>query len=105
MTVAATSRLAYQQLLDSGKITDRQEVAYSAIRELGVASDQEILAYLIETDPDGEWGINTVSARRHELFEFGVVRVAEIGKSRFNRSVKRWAVIDPAERQMRFLDE
>jgi len=62
-----TSIITYQDLLDEGKISQRQEEVISALEVLGTATDTEIARHLCYEDP------NFIRPRRKELVDMGVV--------------------------------
>jgi hypothetical protein len=66
-----TSIITYQDLLDEGKISQRQEEVISALEVLGTATDTEISRHLGYEDP------NFIRPRRKELVDMGIIFESE----------------------------
>jgi len=87
MTVAETSRLAYDSIK---KLGDKQEAVRDAIAELGVANNKQIAQHL-------GWEINRITGRVNELVRMGYVTLERIDVSSEGRKVKFWSVSEPQE--------
>lgn len=91
MTVATTSKEAYQKLK---KLGDKQQQVLDALGDLGIASNQDIAEAL-------GWSINRVTGRMKELRDYGYVAVHGLKTNQFGNSVKTWCVTDPyAQKQI-----
>lgn len=98
MTVATTSRQAFEKLQDT--LTDREMSVYEALQDLGQATNDELSEYL-------KWPINQVTGRVTGLVNKGYVIIAGIGKSKLGNSAKIWTTTNPADKQivMRFAND
>lgn len=67
-----TSIINYIELKESGKLGRRQELVYSALNQLGQATDMELAKFMGFDDP------NRSKPRRNELVKLGLV--TELGK-------------------------
>lgn len=91
MTVANTSMMAYEALLD--KLGEKQQIVYEAIKELGAATNDQIADHL-------GWTINRVTGRVTELKKYGLVDVEGIGISNSGNSAKVWSIRDLNDRKL-----
>ena len=89
--VAGTSRQAYEKI--KGKLGDRQQKVYDAIREMGIASNEMIADFL-------GWPINRVTGRVTELNRFGLLNLEGLGKNKTGYSAKLWSAVDLNDRKL-----
>lgn len=85
MTVANTSRMAYDAIKDT--LNEKQSIVYEALQELGIASNEQIAEYL-------NWPINRVTGRVTELHKLDMVGVAGVTVGKSGHSAKLWAPRD-----------
>lgn len=86
--VTDTSMMAYNELVSSGKLGDKQQEVYNALAHLVEASNGELAKYL-------HWPINTITPRVYELRSFNLVY--EVDKrpcTVSGRKAKIWSVCD-----------
>lgn len=84
--VTDTSMMAYNDLVSSGKLGEKQQDVYHALSHMVEASNGELAKYL-------HWPINTVTPRVYELRSLGLV--FEVGKrpcTISGRKAKIWSV-------------
>lgn len=91
MTVADTSKMAYAKIYES--LGRRQHEVYEALKELTVASNEELADHL-------GWPINRVTGRITELKKFGLVDVHGLGMNRSGHTAKLWTACDINDRKL-----
>lgn len=89
--VQQTSILSYIQTKIYGDLGTKQRMVYDAISDLGTASDEQILNYLVK---NGLYMFpHLISARRNELMEKGLVKQIGTGfNHKTNRKVIVWGL-------------
>jgi len=91
MTVAQTSKLAYEKLRD--KLGNKQQIVYEKLQELGSATNEQIADAL-------GWPLQSVTGRITELKKYGLVDVEGIGLSKAGNSSKIWGTRDLNDKQL-----
>lgn len=86
MSIATTSRTAYESIID--KLGDRQEQVYEAIKALQTATNEQLSDYL-------HLPIQSVTGRSNELNRYGLIEVVGVTKTKSGRSAKVWSAKYP----------
>lgn len=95
MTMTSTSLQAYEKV----KLTKNEEAVYEVLCDLGVATNDDIASKL-------GWPIHCVTGRTNNLWKKSMVAVVDhSGISAMGNKAKRWAVIDPNDRQLKLISE
>ena len=95
MTVAATSREAYQSI--KTKLGRNQGVVYSTLKARGRASREELADML-------GWSINELTPRVCELINFGMVKKDGRTVSKAGKSVEALVVTDLNDKKLLEMD-
>lgn len=91
MSVAQTSINAYAKIHD--KLGERQSQVYTALNELGIASNEMLSDYL-------GWPINRITGRVTELKRYGLVDVEGLGMNKSGHTAKLWTVRDMNDKRL-----
>ncbi len=91
MTVRETSIRTYYEILEEGLLGEGQEEVYKAIKDLGEATDVEVMQYLGYSDP------NKVRPRRKELLDMHIIKDGGTRECKVTgRTVHQWKVLEEA---------
>jgi hypothetical protein len=93
--IASTSEQAYKSI--KPKLGDKQRAVYSAIKDMGIASNEMLADYL-------HWPINCVTGRSTELHRYGMITVEKLGFSKSGRRTKMWSICDLNDSKLQKLE-